>query len=141
MFIVLKLNQSWNKNKKICWGVFLQIPKMCFFRGENKIVLKLKFEICISAFVLVKGSFIPIFIKKYWYLSPLEFFENKNFEACALGVHHALACRNFEFGLLKSCLTFCYLTCSVWSKKNSTLHPSECVYCMYVQYSNNFKWK
>ena len=32
--------------------------------------------------------------------------------------------RNSGFGLLKSCLTFGYLTCSVRSKKNSTLHPS-----------------
>ena len=44
------------------------------------------------------------------------FFENENFDARAR--------RNFGFGLLKSCLTFGYLPCSVRSKKNSTLHPS-----------------
>ena len=26
---------------------------------------------------------MPIFIKKYKYLGPLEFFENENFDACA----------------------------------------------------------
>ena len=34
-------------------------------------------------FFIVRGSFVPIFIKKYWYLSPLEFFENENFDARA----------------------------------------------------------
>ena len=36
----------------------------------------------------------------------------------------ARARRNFGFELLKLCLTFGYLTCSVRSKKNSTLHPN-----------------
>ena len=43
-------------------------------------------------------------------------FGNENFDACA-----ACAGAHRNFGLLKSCLTFCYLTCSVRSKQNSTL--------------------
>ena len=39
-------------------------------------------------------------------------------------VHRQALLQNFGFGLLKSCLTFGYLTCSVRSKKNSTLHPT-----------------
>ena len=31
---------------------FLQKPKTCFFGGKNKIVFKLKFQICFFAFVL-----------------------------------------------------------------------------------------
>ena len=50
--LFLKLNQG-RKTKKIFFlGVFLQKPKTGFFGGENKIVLKLKFKISISAFVL-----------------------------------------------------------------------------------------
>ena len=61
---------------------FFKNQKRAFSGGENKIVLKLKFKIFISAFVLYcKCSFIPIFKKKYWYLSPLECFENENFDA------------------------------------------------------------
>ena len=50
--LFLKLNQSQNTKKKFFLGVFLQKPKTRFFGGENKIVLKLKFQIRISAFVL-----------------------------------------------------------------------------------------
>ena len=31
----------------------------------------------------VKGSSLSIFTKKYYFLGPLEFFENENFDACA----------------------------------------------------------
>ena len=48
----LKLNQSQNTKEHFFLGVFLQKPKMRFFGGKNKIVLKLKFQIRISAFVL-----------------------------------------------------------------------------------------
>ena len=47
-------------------------------------------------------------------MGPLEFFENKNFDARL----------NFGIGLLKSYLTFGYLTCSVRSKRISTLNPT-----------------
>ena len=50
--LFLKLNQSRNTKKKFFLCVFLQKPKTCFFGGKNKILLKLKFQICISAFVL-----------------------------------------------------------------------------------------
>ena len=79
--LFLKLNQSQNIKKKFCLGVFLQKPKSHFFGGQNKIVLKLKFQICISAFVLYcKRKIHTNLHKKYWYLSPLEFFENENFD-------------------------------------------------------------
>ena len=34
-------------------------------------------------FSKVKGSFCPIYTKKYYFLSSLEFFENENFNAHA----------------------------------------------------------
>ena len=37
-------------------------------------------------FFNVKGSFLPIFIKKYYYLGALETFENENFDVCALKI-------------------------------------------------------
>ena len=55
-------------------------------------------------FFYVRGSFVLTITKKYWYLSPLEFFKNENFDACSL-VHRVHAHPNFGFGLLKSCLT------------------------------------
>ena len=63
-------------------------------------------------FFLVKGSFIPIFTKKYLYLSPLEYIENENFDVRALA-HTAHACRNVGFDL------FCTI-----KKKFPT--PSQC---------------
>ena len=61
-------------------GVFLQKLKMRFFGGKNKLVLKLKFQICISAFVLYSKR---KFHKKILIFKPLEFFENENFDAGA----------------------------------------------------------
>ena len=52
VFIVFKAESEPKPEKQFFLGVFLLKPKMCFFGGENKIVLKLKFQICISAFVL-----------------------------------------------------------------------------------------
>ena len=53
VFIVFNKAESEAKHEENFFlGVFLQKPKICFFGGENKIVLKLKFKICISAFVL-----------------------------------------------------------------------------------------
>ena len=34
-------------------------------------------------FFIVRESFVSIFTKKYWYLSPLEIFENENFDVRA----------------------------------------------------------
>ena len=52
VFIVFKAESKPKHEKKKFLGLFLQKPKTRFFGGENKIVLKLKFKICISAFVL-----------------------------------------------------------------------------------------
>ena len=50
--LFLKRNQSRNPKKHFFWGIFFLKPKTRFFGGKNKIVVKLKFQICISAFVL-----------------------------------------------------------------------------------------
>ena len=62
VFIVFKAESEVKHEEQIFFGCFLQKSKTSFFGGKNKIVLKLIFQICISAFVfIVKGSFIPIF--------------------------------------------------------------------------------
>ena len=121
--LFLKLNQSRNTKKKFFLGVFLQKPKTRFFGGENKIVLKLKFQIRISAFVLYCKRKLRInFHKKILIFKPPGIFWKWKIWRTCTGVR-----RNFGFGLLKSCLTFGQLTCSVRSKKISTLHPA--VHC------------
>ena len=50
--LFLKLNQSWNTKTKFFWVGFLQKPKTHFFGGPKWYFLKVKFQICISAFVL-----------------------------------------------------------------------------------------
>ena len=52
VFIVFKAESEPKHERKNCLGVVLQKPKTCFFGGKNKKVLKLKFQISISAFVL-----------------------------------------------------------------------------------------
>ena len=65
---------------------FFKNQKLAFWGGKNKIVLILKFQICIFAIVLYCIRKLHTnFHKKCWYLSPLEFFENENFDAHALG--------------------------------------------------------
>ena len=84
MFIVFKAESEPKHDEKFFLGVYLQKPKTCFFGGENKIVLKLKFKICISAFVLYcKRKLHTNFQKKILIFKPLEFFENENFDARA----------------------------------------------------------
>ena len=51
VFIVFKAESEPKPEEKFFFGCFLQKPKTRFFGGENKIVLKLKFQIRISAFV------------------------------------------------------------------------------------------
>ena len=48
---------------------------------------------------IVKISFKPIFTQKYWYLSPLEFFENENFDAPApeRGAHTSANILDLDF--------------------------------------------
>ena len=66
-----KLNQSRNTKKQFFLGVFRQKLKTRFFGGENKIVLKLKFKICISAFVLYcKRKLYTYFQKKILIFKP-----------------------------------------------------------------------
>ena len=52
IFIVFKAESEPKHEDKFFLAVFLQKPKTCFFGGKHKIVLKLKFQICISVFVL-----------------------------------------------------------------------------------------
>ena len=81
IFIVFKAESEPKHKDKFFLAVFLQKPKTCFFGGKHKIVLKLKFQICISVFVLYcERKLHTNFHKKNWNLSPLEFFENENFD-------------------------------------------------------------
>ena len=102
VFIVFKAESRPKHEENIFLGVFLQKPKTRFFGGESKIVLKLKFKICISAFVLYcKRKLHTNFQKKILIFKPPGiFWKWKLWRACAG------ARRNFGFGLLKSCLTF-----------------------------------
>ena len=72
-------------------------------------------------FFIVRGSFVPIFTKKYLYLSPLEFFENENFDARAPKLRIWTSKIMPDLWLLD-------LFCPI--KKNSTLHPTvhHCLY-------------
>ena len=96
---------------------FSSKTKNALFLGSKMVLFKSQISnlyFCICFFC--KRKLHANFHKKYWYLGPLEFFENENSDVRG---HH-----NFGIGLLKSCLTFGYLTCSVRSNKNSTLHPN-----------------
>ena len=110
---------SFENNRRT--NVFSSKTKNTLFWGSKIVVFKTQISnFFLRLLFIVKGSFMPIFTKEYSYLGPLEFFENDNFAARALV---GGARRIFGFGLLKSYLTFGYLTCSDWSKKcpNSTL--------------------
>ena len=52
VFIVFNAESEPKHKEHIFLGVFLQKAKTSCVEGKNKIVLKLKFQICISAFVL-----------------------------------------------------------------------------------------
>ena len=80
-FIVFKAESKPKHEENKFWGGFLQKPKTHFFGGTFK-KSSLKF-VFLRLFFNAKGSSMPIFIKKYKYLGPLEFFENENFDACA----------------------------------------------------------
>ena len=122
--LFLKPNQSQNRKEKFFLTVFIQKPKTRFFGGQNKIVFKLKFQICIFAFVLFcKRKLLANFHKKILIFEPPGmFWKWKLWCACA-GARRPRERRYFGFGLLKSYMTFGYLTCSVRSKKipHSTL--------------------
>ena len=93
------------KHKEIFFGgFFYQKPKTRFFGGPKWQFLKLKFQICISAFVLLcKRKLRADFHRKIIIFRPPGIFENENFAAHA---PTRAAHRKFGFGLLKSCLTF-----------------------------------
>ena len=108
VLLFLKLYQSRN-TKKNFWGGFSSKTKAHFFVGPQWYFLKVKFQICISAFVLqCKGSSLLIFTKNINIMAPWNCLKMKTL---------TLMCQNFGIGLLKSYLTFGYLTCSVRSKK------------------------
>ena len=119
--LFLKQNQSRNKKKIFFWG-FLQKPKTHFFGGPKWYFLKVKFQICTSAFVLYcKRKLHANFHKKYKYLSPLEFLENENFD-----VHELVLATKFWNSTSKIIrvpdLWLLDLFCPI--KKISTLHPT-----------------
>ena len=82
------------------WGGVSSKTKIMLFGGQNKIVFNLNFKfVCLRLFFIVKISFKPIFTQKYWYLSPLEFFENENFDAPApeRGAHTSANILDLDF--------------------------------------------
>ena len=73
--------------KHFYWVFFFKNQKRAFFGGKNKIVLKLKFQICISAFVLYcKRKLHNNFHKKILIFKTPGIFENENFDARALSM-------------------------------------------------------
>ena len=107
-----------HKENNFCRG-FLLKPKTHFFEGPKWYFLKINFQICISAFVLLcKRKLHAHFHQKILIFGPPRIFSKwKLWRACDGKL------QNFEIGLLKSYLTFGYLTRSVRSKKipHSTL--------------------
>ena len=82
--LFLKLNQSRNTKKHFFGGFFFKIQKHTFSGVQNGIFYKLNFKLVfLCLFFNVKRSFMPIFTKKYYYLGPLEFVQNENFDARA----------------------------------------------------------
>ena len=64
---------------------FFKNQKHAFSRVKIKKFLNSNFKfVFLYLFFIVKGGFVPILTKKYLYFSPLEFFANENFDACAL---------------------------------------------------------
>ena len=68
-------------------------------------------------FFNVKGSSMPIYTKNINIWVPCNCYKMKT-------LTRVRTCQNFGNGLLKSDLTFGYLTCSVQSKKISLIHPT-----------------
>ena len=90
--IIFKAESKPKHEEHIFWGGFLQKPKPHFFGGLKWYFLKVKFQICISAFVLyVKGSSMPIFTKNINIWAPWNFLKMKTLRR---------ARRNFGIGLL-----------------------------------------
>ena len=117
VFIVFEAeSEPTETGRQIFWFFFLQIPKALFFGGKNKVIFKLKFQTCIFAFVFYcKRKLRANFHKKILIFEPPGFFCKRK-----LGRVWSDAGGNFGFGLLKSCLTLGYSTCTVRSKKFHT---------------------
>ena len=82
--LFLKLNQGRNRKKTNFWGGFLQNPKTYFLGVQNGTFQKSNFKfVFLRLFFNVKGSSMPIFIKKILIFGPLEFYENEHFVARA----------------------------------------------------------
>ena len=97
--IVFKTESKLKHEEKFLFVSFLQKPKTHFFGGPKWSFLKVKFQIVLLHLLFnVKGSFMPIFTKKYNFFGPLEFFENEKFDVRAR--------QKFGFAFLKSYLTF-----------------------------------
>ena len=103
--LFLKLNQSRNTIENVWGGEFSSKTKKGTFWGvQNGTFWKSNFKIVfLRLYFNVKGSFVPIFTKKILKFGPLGIFEKENFDLC----------RKFGIGLIKSNLTFGFLTCSV----------------------------
>ena len=119
MSIVLKAKTEKKLRKKIGWP-----PKKGIFEFWNKNRKKLCSYL---SFVLALNTIDAqmLFWSVFWN-------------------HTKKPLQNFGIGLLKSYLTFGYLTCSFWSKKISTLHPSLNLWLLKNKSNvteKNVKWK
>ena len=75
VFIVFKAESEPKHKEKMLVVCFSSKTKKALFWGENKTVLKLKFQICISVFVLYcKRKLHTNFHKNLLIFKPLEFF-------------------------------------------------------------------
>ena len=107
-----------HEERKKFGGVFFKNQKHTFFGCPRWYFLKVKYQICISAFLLCalcKRKLHANFHKKILLFGPPGIFWK--FKLWRVR-------QNFGIGLLKSYLTFGYLTWSFRSKKMSTLHPN-----------------
>ena len=108
--IVFKAESKPKHKENFFWGGFSSKTKNALFRGPKWYFSKVKYQICISAFVLYcKRKLYANFHKKYYFLGPLEFFEYENLTP----VRRCARPDILELDFLKQYLTFGYLTCSV----------------------------
>ena len=97
---------------------FFKNQKHAFSRVKIKKFRNSNFKfVFLYLFFIVKGGFVPIFTKNIDISAPWNFLQMKTL--MRVRCKH----RNFWFGLLKSCLNFGYLTCSVRSKKKFHTPP------------------
>ena len=113
-------SESEPKHKeKLFSGVFLQKPKTHKFWGSKIVVFKtqiLNYSAAYCKLFNVKGSFMPTFTKNINIWAPWNFWKCKLWRMCPS------AHRKIGFGLLKSYLTFGYLTC--FDRSKNCPHPT-----------------